>query len=250
METQYFRHYSHALGRDMECMVYGHAGRPVLFIPCQDGRFFDFENFNMVEHWSKWIEEGLCTVYSIDTIDNESWSDFGGDCRKRIENHERWYHYVVDEMVPTIRHLSGERNGYDQGIVTFGCSLGAMHAANLFFRRPDLFSGVFALSGLYDSRDYFGDYMDDLIYNNCPNYYLPNMAWDHPYIEMYNQRKIVIVVGQGAWEDVLKESTGRLCQILQEKGIRAQVDFWGHDVSHDWHWWYRMVAHYAPRFIY
>ena len=40
METQYFKDYSPALGRDMECKVYGHAGRPVLFIPCQDGRVF------------------------------------------------------------------------------------------------------------------------------------------------------------------------------------------------------------------
>ena len=43
METQYFKEYSPALGRDMELKVYGHAGRPVLFIPCQNGRFFDFE---------------------------------------------------------------------------------------------------------------------------------------------------------------------------------------------------------------
>ena len=49
MQTQYFKDYSPALGRDMECKVYGHAGRPVLFIPCQDGRFFDFENFKMTD---------------------------------------------------------------------------------------------------------------------------------------------------------------------------------------------------------
>ena len=47
METQYFKDYSPALGREMECKVYGHAGRPMLFIPCQDGRFFDFEDFHM-----------------------------------------------------------------------------------------------------------------------------------------------------------------------------------------------------------
>ena len=250
MEIRYMKHWSSHLNRDMEFKVYGSRGKPIMFIPCQSGRFYDFENFQMVDHWAKWIEEGLCTVYSIDCIDDEAWADLGGDCRRRIENHERWYHYVVDEMVPTIRHLSGERNGYDQGIVTFGCSMGAMHAANFFFRRPDLFSGVLALSGLYDSREYFGDYMDDLVYNNSPVDYIPNMAWDHPYIEMYNNRKIVLVVGQGAWEDVLKESTGKLCQILQQKGIQAQVDFWGEDVSHDWYWWYRMVQHYAPKFLY
>ena len=31
MEMQYFKDYSPALGRDMECKIYGHAGRPMLF---------------------------------------------------------------------------------------------------------------------------------------------------------------------------------------------------------------------------
>ena len=113
-------------------------------------------------------------------------------------------------MVPTIHHLSGERNGYHQDILVFGASMGAMHAGNLFFRRPDLFDSVFAISGLYDSKEFFGDYMDDLLYQNTPIYYLSNMPGDHPYIDMYNQRKMLFVVGQGAWEDSLKASTGWL----------------------------------------
>ena len=250
MEIRYFKHYSSHLGRDMEFKVYGHAGRPVMFIPCQGGRFFDFENFHMVDYWAKWIEEGRCTIYSIDCIDSEAYAWFNGDPRTRIENHERWYHYVVDELVPYIRHLSGERNGYDQGIMTFGASMGAMHAANLFFRRPDLFNAVFAISGLYDSQWAFGDYMDELLYQNSPVNYLSNMNWDHPYINMYNERKMVIVVGQGAWEDDLKASTGRLQEVLRNKGIHAQVDFWGHDVDHDWPWWFKMVEYYAPQFLY
>ena len=42
METTYYKEFSKALGREMEWKVYGHSGQPVLFIPCQDGRFFDF----------------------------------------------------------------------------------------------------------------------------------------------------------------------------------------------------------------
>lgn len=245
MRIEYFKHFSSFLNRDMEFKVYGHSGRPVLFIPCQGGRFFDFENFHMIDYWAKWIEEGRCIVYSVDSIDNEAWAAQGADNRWRIENHERWYNYVVEELVPTIHAMSG-----DQGIVTFGASMGAMHAANLFFRRPDLFSGVFAISGLYDSPEFFGDYCDDLVYNNCPVYYLANMPHDHHYIDMYNHRQILIVVGQGKWEGPLIESTRRLDAVLREKGIHAQVDYWGYDVDHDWPWWYKMVEHYAPQFLY
>ena len=250
MHTRYYKEYSHNLQRDMEFKVYGHAGRPVMFVPCQGGRFFDFENFHMVDHWAQWIEEGRCTVYSIDCIDNETYANFGGDCRWRVEQHERWYNYVIEELVPYIRHLSGERNGYDQGIMTFGCSMGAMHAANLYFRRPDLFNAVFAISGLYDSGEYFGDYMDEILYRNTPVEYLRNMPDDHYYKGMYNDRQMLFVVGQGAWEDVLLHSTRRLEQVMRDKGIHAQVDYWGYDVDHDWPWWYKMVAHYAPRFLY
>ena len=249
MEIRYFKHYSGCLNRDMEFKVYGHAGKPVMFIPCQSGRFYDFENFHMVDAWAKWIEEGKCTVYSIDCIDDEAWAAQGADNRWRIENHEKWYNYVVNECVPYIKHLSGERNGYDQGIMTFGCSMGAMHAANLFFRRPDLFDCVFAISGLYDSTMFFGDYMDDLVYNNSPVLYLNNMPNDHYYIDMYNNRRIQIVVGQGAGEGPLLDSTRWRDYVLHNKGIHAQIDYWGLDVAHDWPWWFKMVDYYVPQLL-
>jgi len=245
MEIAYHRHYSGCLGREMEFKVYGHSGKPVLFIPCQGGRFVDFENFHMIDHFAKWIEEGYCTVYSIDTIDNETYADKGGDPRWRIEQHERWYNYVVEELVPTIHYLTGSI----LPIMTFGASMGAMHAANLFFRRPDLFGSVFAISGLYESEDSFGGYMDDLLYQNTPCAYLPNMAWDHPYIDMYNSSKMLFVVGQGAWEDVLLASTRNLQAVCEQKGIHAQFEYWGHDVNHDWPWWYKMVELYLPQFL-
>ena len=90
METHYFKEYSPALGRDMECKVYGHSGRPVLFIPCQDGRFFDFENFHMTDTWAPWIESGQVMVVSIDTLDQETWSNKEVDPYWRIRRHEQW----------------------------------------------------------------------------------------------------------------------------------------------------------------
>ena len=246
MEIRYEKHYSSHLGRDMEFKIYGHAGKPVLFIPCQGGRFYDFENFKMTDAWAKWINEGKCTVYSADCIDNEAWAGFGMDNRQRIENHEHWYNYIVEELVPTIRYLSVLRNGYDQRIMTFGCSMGAMHAANLFFRRPDLFDGVFAISGIYDSGMFFGDYMDELVYNNSPIHYLSNMPQNHHYIKMYNLSRALFVVGQGDWEGPLLDSTRWLDTVMMRKGIRGRFEYWGYDVSHDWPWWFKMVETYLP----
>jgi len=245
MKICYYKHWSSHLSREMEFKVYGHGGKPVLFIPCQGGRFFDFENFKMIDHWAKWIEEGSCTVYAADSIDNEAWAAIGSDDRWRIENHEKWYHYITLELVPYIHHLQGG----DSGILTFGCSMGAMHAANLYYRRPDLFDSCFAISGLYDSHEFFGDYCDEIVYRNCPCYYLANLSQDHPYMAMYNSQKSLIVCGQGAWEGPLLASTRWLDTVCCQKGIGTRFEYWGLDVAHDWPWWFKMVQTYVPWFL-
>ena len=101
MEIRYDKFYSRYLNRDMEFKVYGSgSGMPVMFIPCQAGRYWDFESFKMIDYWAKWIEAGNCTVYSVDSIDNEAWAALGQDKRWRIENHEKWVSYITTELVP------------------------------------------------------------------------------------------------------------------------------------------------------
>lgn len=248
MQTYYTKWYSPSIGRDMEIKVYGHAGRPVLFIPCQDGRFFDFENYHMAEVWSPWIESGQCMVFAIDTLDKETYSATY-EPYWRIRRHEQWITYICDEVVPFMQSMANDRNGWSgtPGCISFGCSLGATHAANLFFRRPDLFDGLLALSGIYDSNYGFPGYMDELVYANSPVHCLGGMPVDHPYIRQYNQHKGVIVVGQGAWE--IPDTTLRLRDIFREKGIHVTVDVWGHDVRHDWDWWYKQVEHHLPHVL-
>ena len=246
METQYFKNYSPTLGRDMECKVYGHAGRPVLFIPCQDGRFFDFENFHMTDVWAPWIESGQVMVFSIDTLDQETWSNKGGDPYCRIRLYEQWITYITDEMVPFMRAMVNECNGWEgePGVMVFGCSLGATHAVNLYLRRPDLFDRLLALSGIYTADYGFDGYMDDVVYMNSPVHYMANLPAGHPYVELYNRKKAVICVGQGPWE--LPETTCRLRDIFAEKGIHIWVDLWGYDCAHDWDWWYKQVVYFLP----
>ncbi len=246
MQTDYTKWYSPALSRDMECKVWGHAGRPVLFVPCQDGRFFDFENFGMADVWSPWIERGEVMVFSIDTVDRETWSDRGRSPQWRIRLYEQWIAYICDEVVPFMRQRANECNGWTgfPFVIAFGCSLGAAHAANLFFRRPDLFDGLMAFSGVYTAGYGFDAYMDDLVYRNSPIHYLADMPSDHANIALYNMKKIAVCTGQGPWE--MPDATRRLEHILKQKGIGAWVDYWGYDCSHDWYWWYRQAEYFLP----
>ena len=68
MEIRYFNHYSSNLNRNMEFKVYGSTGKPVIFFPCQGGRFFDFEGNNMPATWSPWnrlreVHRLLCRLH-------------------------------------------------------------------------------------------------------------------------------------------------------------------------------------------
>lgn len=249
METQYYRGYSQHLGREVECKRYGHAGRPVLFIPCQDGRFFDFENFRMADAWAPWIESGQVMAFAIDTIDKETWSDAHGDAYWRARRYEAWIRYIVDEVAPMIRDIAKWNNGWQDlpGITVFGCSLGATHAANLFFRFPEVFTGILALSGVYDAAYGFGNYMDDVVYRNSPVHYLANMAPGHSYIQQYNRNQAIFCVGQGPWEET--ETTFRLKEIFAQKDIHIWVDVWGHDAEHGWDWWFKQVAYFVPKML-
>lgn len=243
MTVNYYKEWSGSLGRDMEFKTYGDRGRLCMAFPPQSGRFFDFENFGMVDVLKPWIDAGRLMVVCADGIDAESWSKQDGDPRQRIEMQEKWYHYIVDELMPRVREL-GDTTGK---LITTGCSMGGFHAANFFFRRPDLIDTVVSLSGLYNADFFIHDYMDDLVYANSPIHFLPNMPQDHPYMELYRASNIILCVGQGAWEDGLLESTRRMDQILREKNIPAWVDYWGYDVCHDWCWWQKQLPYFFEK---
>ena len=48
MNREYHKWYSGRLGRDMELLVFGHAGLPVIVFPTSGGTFHEFEDRRMI----------------------------------------------------------------------------------------------------------------------------------------------------------------------------------------------------------
>lgn len=186
---------------------------------------------------------GRIRLICVDSIDRETWSDVNGDEERRIRLHEQWYHYIIDELLPAVRRYDGET------FMVTGCSMGGYHAGNFFFRRPDLFDTLLALSGLYHADFFFPHYTHPLVYDNSPYDFLQQLPEEHPYMDFYRRRRIVMCVGQGAWEDDLLESTRKMDALLRAKRIPAWVDYWGHDVSHDWCWWRKQVVYFMQKLV-
>ena len=240
MNTRYFKEYSDILGRDMEFKLYGDGGKPCFAFPPQNGRFYDFENYGMVDTIAPWVEDGRVMVVGVDAIDGETWSSNQGTPRQRLELQERWFAYVTNELLPRVYQLGAA----DVKAMTTGCSMGALHAANFFFRRPDLFDTVISLSGLFDANFFFGNYHDDLTYANSPIQFIPNMAWDHPWLDLYRQSNIILCSGQGAWDEEMMAHERRLESILHVKNVPVWADYWGPDVCHDWPWWRKQLPYF------
>jgi len=240
MNIEYHKWWSDALGRDMELKVYGTAGKPLLVFPCAGGRFFEFEDFGMVETVRPFIEEGWLQVYTVDSVDTEAWLALGKWPGDRAWRHEQYDAYIAQEVVPFIRSHSGATGR----LMTTGNSMGAYHAANALFRHPDLFDTCISLSGLYGPDYFVGSYRDEHIEANFPLLYLPNCT-DAGRLDAYRHSTIIICVGQGAWEEMHLRETRLLQRVLEELGIPAWVDYWGADVSHDWLWWRRQLPYFV-----
>ena len=159
--------------------------------------------------------------------------------------HEDWFRHIMDEVVPFVH----QHSGWDDRLMTLGCSMGATHAANAILRRPDLFQILIALSGAYDAAWLMAGYMDDLVYLNSPVHSIGGMASDHPYIQQFNNSKIIFCCGQGAWEDEMLRSLRLLLEQLNNKGIHAWIDIWGTDVYHDWDWWKTQLNYFLGKIL-
>lgn len=230
--------FSGALGHDMELLVYGHAGQALLAFPSQNGRAADWDGFGMVDAVGDLIEAGRLMVVAVDGVDWQSWTNPGVPVSDKARRHEAYHRYVVEEVVPFCRVETGR-----DSVWATGCSMGAFHTANVFFRRPDAIDGIIAMSGLYQPRLFVGDYTDDQVYFNSPLYYLPGLS-DTWHLDHYRRSRIIFCVGQGAWEDEALRDTHQMQEILHAKDIPATFDYWGHEVEHHWYWWQKMLRHH------
>lgn len=247
MQVRYFKEYSSCLGRDMEFKMYGHAGLLCLVIPCQDGRFFEWEDRHMFDLVSDLIDAGRIQFVTVDSVDAETWSSYGPTAG-RMARLEAWNRYVMDELIPSALYKAGKP--LDEPMMVMGASMGAYHAVNLFLRYPGRFQRLLALSGLYDMSRYVydGDFGFDF-YQNNPLGYLENMDPGHSLIRQYNEADARIVIGQGAWENECLEDTRKLADLFWRKGITVKTSFWGVDTPHDWVSWEKQLREYLPQMV-
>lgn len=238
MRKEVHRWYSHRIGKEMPIAVYGHWGFPLLMFPTAAADFEEYERFHLLSVIKPWIDAGKVKVYSIDSVNNYTWMNSNLPAHERAYRHTFYDGYVMKEVIPFIWNHQGGRGG----IITTGASMGALHAMNFLLKYPQVFDGTIAMSGVYNFKQFIGNYCDSNVYFNSPSYYLPNLHDPHMLNMLRAKRHIHILTGSGDYEH--PESSARMARDLWAKGIPANLDIWGNDMRHDWPTWRKMLPLY------
>ena len=238
MEKNTTSWYSHRLEKEMPVAVYGSYGFALLLVPTAAADYLEYERFQLIDSLAPFIDAGKLKVFSINSINNESWLNNQMDPRQKVIRHRQFNDYVYEEVIPFIRTNTSQ----ETPVIICGASFGALHSMNLFLKRPDLIQGVIAMSGVYDLTEYTKGYYDDDVYFNSPQHYMPNLT-DHSVLEQIRRsHHIHIFTGSGAYED--PGASGRFAKVLYDKGINYELDVWGEEWPHDWNTWRAVLPHY------
>src|SRR5215203_3019842 len=103
MHREYHRLFARDLGRDMQMLTFGHAGRPYVVFPTSMGAFFEFEDRGMVESLAPKLEEGSLQLYCVSTVDDETFYASTVHPRARVERYLQYERYLIGEVVPFIK---------------------------------------------------------------------------------------------------------------------------------------------------
>jgi len=235
MNREYHKWWSPRLGRDMELLVFGHSGLPVLVFPSSQGRFYEFEDRGLVGAVGYKLDGGEIQLYCLDSVDAESWYNRAVPPRWRIARHVQYESYVMEEVLPLIRQKNSNPK-----LISLGCSFGGYHAVNIALRHPDRITGFLSMSGAFDLSGFLHGYYDQDVYFNMPPHYLPGLS-DSWYFDRYRDNQYLLATG---WDDHCLRQNQNLARIMGEKAIPHNLYIWESWNSHDWPTWARMMQEY------
>ena len=190
MHREHVRWFSPRLDRDMDLLVFGHAGARVLVFPSSMGRFFEWEDQGMIGALGDQLERGWLQLYCVDSVDAESWYAKHKHPAERAAWHSRYDAYLRDEVLPLMQ--SRNPNPF---LITTGASFGAYHALTFALRYPHLVNRAIGLSGVYDIREVTDGYTDQHVYPYNPAVFILGET-DPDRLAAMHRLDIVLAIGQ------------------------------------------------------
>ena len=230
MQRDYRKWWSPALERDMELLVFGAQGTPVLVYPTSMGRFYQWEDFGLVGHMAPRIDAGWLQLWCVDSVDQESFYARDRPPHERAARELAYERYILTEVIPAIRAANEV-----PFLVAAGASFGATHVAMLVTRHPGVVGKAVCLSGAYDTSRWLEGAGDDAYYLD-PLAFLPGLS-DERSLQLMRGTEVIVATGEA---DPHVGDSKQLAALLQQKGVPAELHLWD-GWAHDWPYWKEMV---------
>jgi esterase/lipase superfamily enzyme len=234
MRRSYHRWHSPALGRDMELLVFGHAGARVLAFPASLHPFYDWEDRGLVESLGWHLDSGAIQLFCVHQVDRDNWYGWHLHPAERARRYLAYDRYLTDEVLPFTK--SQNDNPF---LTVAGPSFGAYHAMNFALHHPDRVDRVLGMSGLYDVRRFTDGHQDEIIQSNNPIEFLAREN-DPGWLATLKHIDIILTVGR---DDPLLSSNQQFSGLLWSKGIWHALRIWD-GFAHDWPVWAKMLPLY------
>lgn len=234
MNREYHRWHSPALGRDMELLIFGHAGARVLVFPTSKGKFYEWEDRQMTNAIWGHLDNGWVQLICVDSVDAESWYAHWKHPGDRAWRQIQYEYYLLNEVLP----LSWQKNP-NPFLITVGASFGAYHAVNFALRHPHVVGRAIGMSGIYDIGRWTNGHTDQNVHSNNPVAFISH-EHDSQRIAALQKLDIILAVGK---DDPLRGSSEQLSALLWQKGIGNALRLWD-GWAHDWPWWQQMLPLY------
>ena len=234
MLREYHKWHSKNLDREMELLTFGHGGARVIVFPTQSGRFYDWEDRQMIQVLSRHIENGWIQLHCVDSVDPESWDNGGVDPRQRASRHLQYQDYIINEVLP----FTQTKND-NPFVMAIGASFGAYHSVSIGLRFPQFFNRIVAMSGIYEIRPWTGGYDDELVCQGNPYEYIRGIN-DDAQLEALRKLDLIIAIGQ---DDPAFQENEQFSKFLWERGVWHAFRVWD-GWAHDWPYWQEMIQQY------
>jgi len=216
---------SPSLGKEMEMLIYGERGTPVLIFPSEEGDCYEWEQTGIVDSLIEQISEGYNQLFCVNSVLEESLLNKKVDPYVRISRQKQYENYICDEVISQIK-----KRNKNSHLLTAGANLGAYHALLYGLKHPTDIDKVIAISGCYDVKPYLDGFYDDNVYFNNPTDFIPNLN-DQKLLKAIDAMDIRILTYDN---DPQKGSSQRMSDTLWLKNLEHEFYIWDERVSDPW----------------
>ncbi len=232
MHEVFHNWYTQYLSRNFEMLVFGENGDPFILFPNAGGKYYELKDNGFVHSLSNKVNKGDIKLYCPDTIDYESWQNYGIKPPDRVKKHLLYEKLILNDVIGFAKY---ETEKEKVGLI--GVGLGGYHALNLALKYPNKFHSCVVLSGIFNIKKYIYGYYDENCYFNNPVDYLPGLS-DDWYLEHLKEMRISIYSFEN--DDTVEENI-EISSLLNEKKVKHNFQI-QNGAKGDWNTWNKIAS--------